>query len=293
MFQNRTQEEKDGEIVYWEIDDFKTNLTELKQLGFEKYLPYNTPKTALIKALKVISKGNDRFYKRFADRAGQVRFAVVNPAVYENQDRDVDIDFNKEIVINLEKNSGYLTCTNQGSSDPEFFNTIMRQYLMERGTIDTTQFRALIRKFIRNACLGVPMRRRGGMYFVDVRHQRTLNRIHGLFEHFRQHATLYRIPLNLGDAKTASAVHDALSHDFESEIGELIAWFDGDNITNRSLKNRVKDVEGLKERIEFHSVNLAEKAETLKNQLEKVAGVIEQVQQGQGPQTFAEMLAAV
>lgn len=218
-----------GSLIYWEISEFSTSKEVLRGLGYGDLLPRNDAKASLIKALKQVTRGNPLFYKRFADHGKFVRFTVVNPKTVEARNaegqQDVDLQFQKEITISLEKSSGVVTFVSgndQGhAGDAEFFNEIRAIYDRERHTIDTTQFRALLVRFIREQGFGVAMRSRGGIYFLDERKAEVLATLRATFEHFRGHAKLYALSM-YDEEGTRVAVRDAAVENLMGDIEEAV-----------------------------------------------------------------------
>ena len=290
--------ERKGTLIYWEISEFKTGKKDLLALGIPKdVLPRNDAKAALIKGLRIVTKCDDRFYKKFADGKHEVRFAVVNPDIVINEsDGDVDIDFNKELTISLEKSSGLATRTRIPDDDSElhqeFFNRILTTYQEERGTIDSMQFRLVVSRLIREYAYGIPMRSRGGIYFIDDRKSDDLDLLRRVFTNFKENCKMYEVPV-YRDGESLVALEDATQQSISREIEELLDGLRDGKITRRILLNRHEEVESLIERVKFHESTLRGSAETLSDRLTKVDKIIDRLKDGEKMYSFMDELGSL
>ncbi len=286
--------EKKGTLIYWEVYEFKTHAEQLEDLGFKDYLPRNDAKTALIKSLRFATKGQERFYKKFADGKHEVRFAVVHPDLVPDVNGELDIDFTKELMLSLDKSSGYLRCTrgNDTSSRQEFYEKIQNDYRAERGSIDSVQFRMLVLKFIRRAAYGISMRSGGGIYFIDDRKRNELDQLQRLFAAFRSTCTLYEIPV-YQDGDTMKALQDATLQSITGEVDTLLENLQSGNITQTVIKNRFKEVTELRERVIFHESTLRSEVDGLRSRIDKINDFIGRINSGEKVETFMDMLKAI
>ena len=62
-----------GSMIFWELSEIQTTKDELAALGFSEFVPRNDFKAALIKALKVVTKGNEKLYRRHSGYEGGLR----------------------------------------------------------------------------------------------------------------------------------------------------------------------------------------------------------------------------
>lgn len=283
--------ERNGSLIYWEVTDFKTTKTVLDGLGFGDTLPRNDAKAALIKALKIVTKGNERFYKRFADSKHEVRFAVVNPEVIVTEE-DIDIDFEKELILVLDKSTGILSRNRNDVEHEAFFNRINEHFRVERGTVNATQFRLMVTKFFKRQAYAIPMRSRGGIYFVHKAADQTVELVKGLFRHFAANATLHIIPV-FNEHGTLTAIESAATSNIQGEIDALLASMDTEEFTSRHLTGREDEVNRIIEKVKFHEETLRGQAENLSERLTNIKSVIGRIRKGSGHVSFMDMLESM
>lgn len=287
-----------GNLVYWEVRDFKTTKDALKEAGFENFLPRNDPKAALIKALKIATKGDSRFYKRFADTKHFVRFAVVNPHVYVDGDQDINIDFTKELLITLDKASGVLTMKEDvDTQHVMFFEEIKSTYEGERTTINSTQLRLMLTRYIKDVAYGVSMRSRGGIYFIDKRMGEVLNTLKAFFSENSAHCKLYQIPV-YQDEGSLTALYDATKEDLDAEVAAFIQdvrTLQGEDgkIPQYLADRRKEESQVLLEKIAFHESTLRNVADDFAIKIRGVQESLNGIVGGVVPRTLAEELAAL
>jgi hypothetical protein len=65
-----------GDLIFWDISELKTTKDALESLGFGAFVPRNDFKSAIIKALKIVTKGNEKLYRRFNDESDSVSFTA-------------------------------------------------------------------------------------------------------------------------------------------------------------------------------------------------------------------------
>lgn len=237
-----------GIFLYWEMSEVKTNKAKLEELGFGDFVPRNDHKTALIKALKDYTKGNEKLYRRFNDIGDTVSFSV-----FIEQTSADDLDLRKEITIKLDKKTGVLT-----GAIPE----IEAKYRSEMTTIDSTQLRQLILKALRANSHAISMRSGGGVYFVDQRFDQTLGPIRELFNNI-EGAKLYQVPI-YNEAATLEAIEDATASEIFSDIETMILdvtrEFNNGNLTEKRLTSKIKETEAILEKVKLHEGNLRSRA---------------------------------
>ena len=237
-----------GNFVYWEMSDIKTNKKILEDLGFGDFVPRNDYKTALIKALKDYTKGNEKLYRRFNDIGDDVSFSV-----FIEQTNEDDLDLRKEITIKLNKKSGLLTGA---------IPSIEAKYRSEMTTIDSTQLRQLILKALRASSHAISMRSGGGVYFVDARFDQTMKPIRDLFNAI-EGAKLYEVPI-YNDSASLEAIEDATASEIFSDVETLILnvtrEFNAGDLTKRRLESKVAEAESILEKVKLHETNLRGRA---------------------------------
>lgn len=253
-----------GDLIFWEINDLTTTKETLAALGFDKFVPRNDFKSAMIKALKKVTKGNDRLYRRFNDKAAEVSFAI-----FEQRISDSEIVLDREITITVDKKSGSLST--KAEYDGPFYQAIRDSYLAEGKTIDSSQFRSLVLKVVQSECYGIPMRKGGGVYFIKASFDELQKRLNKLFDAFPQNTKLSRVPI-YSDASTLDALESAASSDLFGEIDSLVndinKRFELGTITRRQLDGSHERIQAIVKKTEIHADTLRAKASSIKVKLE-------------------------
>jgi len=283
---------KKGDLIYWEISDLKTTEKEISDLGFGDYLSDNGFKKAMLKAVNVVQKRSDRMYRRFNDKGKSVSFGI-----FLEQITDQDITIDKELVVTLDKKTGSVEFSDH--SHP-MSAEIMTLYRAEQLTIDSTQFRSMVKKVVRNQCHGISMRTHGGIYFIDDKFKESLGVLRGLFNAFPQ-AQLKVIPI-YDDAGSLDAIEDATHADIFGDIEALIKEVKDQTekgaITERVLEGKVAKSNEILKKIKIHEANLREKANEVKV---KLSSVVKQLQDNvnkaeqiaMNPEDFLSALASL
>lgn len=252
-----------GNFIYWEMSDVKTNKTVLDGLGFGDFTPRNDYKTALIKALKDYTKGNEKLYRRFNDVGDDVSFSV-----FIEHTEEEELDLRKEITIRLNKKSGVITGA---------IPAIEEKYRSEMSTIDSIQLRALILKVLRQNSHAVAMRTGGGFYFVDNRHLNTLEPIVQLFNTI-EGAKLYQIPV-YNDSATLEAIEDATAaeifSDIETMIVDVTREFNNGDLTERRLTTKMDNIGQILKKVKLHEENLRGRANEVRGRISTLSKTLE------------------
>lgn len=269
-----------GDMIYWEISDLTTTKDTLDAIGFGKLVPRNDYKSAMIKALKKLTKGNDKLYRRFNDKANEVSFAI-----FEQRISDAEISLDKEITVSIDKKTGALSV--KAEDDGPFYQSIRDLYLSESKTIDSNQFRSLVLKVVQQECFGISMRRGGGIYFIRSDFDVTQRRLNELFNAFPQQASLHRVPI-YDDPSSLSALESAASDDLVGDIDSLVAdinkRFEEGKITRRQLEGDQDRIQKIVKKTDIYADTLRAKAASIKAKLElakkAVKSVIDKVDAG-------------
>lgn len=269
-----------GDLVFWEISELTTTKEHLESLGFDRLVPRNDYRSAMIKALKKITKGNDKLYRRFNDKAEEVSFAIFEQRISES-----DILLDREITITIDKKTGALST--KAEYDGEFYRSIRDIYLNESKTIDSSQFRSMVLRVVQQECFGVPMRKGGGVYFIKESFDETQRKLNELFNAFPHQATLHRVPI-YDDPSTLTALESAVSEDLTGDIESLVAdinkRFEEGKITRRQLEGDQERIQKIVQKTEVHADALRAKASAIRAKLElakkAVKSVIDKVESG-------------
>lgn len=270
-----------GDLIFWEISDLSTTKDDLERLGFDKFVPRNDYKAAMVKTLKKVTKGNEKLYRRFADKEEEVSFSV-----FEQRTSDREITLDREITITIDKKTGALST--KAEYDGPYYQSIRDLYLSESKTINSDQFRALVLKVIQHDCCGIPMRRGGGMYFVKSDFDDVVrNRLQKLFNAFPQNARLSKVPI-YDDPSTLESLEHATSEDIFDDIDSLLAdinkRFENGSITKIQLEGDVRRIGAIVKKTEIHADTLRAKSVAIKAKLnlaqKAVAAVADKVRSG-------------
>lgn len=259
-----------GHLVTYEIDpDLTTTATELKDLGLglADLVPRNDYKSALIKALRIATKGNDRLYRRFNDKPDSVSFGIFYQSTSAN-----DIDISKEFVLSLDKATGNVTYPTSGEL-PQLVLTILDAYNTGKATLNADQFRALVANIIKTH-FGVSVRRGGGIYYFDKRNPVTntgLEKLKSLFSAFPK-STLHQYRVADDDTDAAVAITDAVktdvSEDWEAILNDTVSLAKDGKLTDKILENRIESINAVLEKVSVHEAHLRSEADTLKTKLD-------------------------
>ena len=271
---------KKGVLVTWELSNVRTTAELLSGAGFDKYLPSNGAKTALIKALKQYKKtSSDKIYRRWDDAALSAKFTVFFEEVQDN-----NLKMNDEATIELNKRTGDISLLH-GSR--EAFEKIQALYDSEGATLNTDQFRQIIKNIISHDLHGFAARKGGGVYFIDERFREGLENLKKIFNMFPLNAKLHIIPV-YNDEETLQVLEHHVADDLFAQIDVLIKDIDEEfkkgTINPRKLENRKEKASEILSTIAIHEENLRGAYETVKTKLESVAksldGVTGKVERG-------------
>lgn len=261
-----------GDLIFWEISELTTTKAELEALGFADFIPRNDYKSAMIKALKEFTKGNDKLYRRHSESAYSVSFTV-----FIEHEEEGHLDLQREVVIKLDKRTGAAAI---GSEDTDVCSRLVESYGRHKETIDSNQLRAMILKLVKRDCYGVPMRKGGGIYFIDAAFDDKRDRLTRLFETFSANAMLRSVPI-YDDKSTVEAIEQVVSDNIFDEMDGLIADVNGrfkdGSITKRQLEGDKTRAETLLTKIKVHTENLHRKAGEVSERAFKLSTALELV----------------
>jgi len=262
---------KKGNLIFWEIDGLKVTPSELVAAGLGDYVPRNDYRSALIKALNlhVKSDSTKRLKQKFDDAGDTASWSIF---VKDDAARDVS----REMTINLNKVSGRIDFAGGTEAIQE---AITQLYKDEQGTINTVQFRAMLINAVRSRLHGIPMKRSGGIYFIDNRFEKEREWLAGIFTKFPQ-IKLMAMPV-YDDQGTLDAIAEGAKFDIFSDIESLINdvenKFKEGTITKRTLASRKEEAVKILEKIEIHRENLSVEIGAVTERLTKVRGALEAV----------------
>jgi hypothetical protein len=286
-----------GDLIFWEISsELNATKAELAEMGFERCVPRNDFKAAMVKALMLITRGNEKLYRRFNDNSDSVSFGVFHETV-END----EISLDKELIIILNKNDGLVEFSNRDNPLVPF---ILDSYMGGKETLDARQIRAMLLKIVKNECFGIPMRSGGGIYFLDRKipnYAQNRKKIQSFFDKFPLHTTLHTVPIYENE-ETSAAIEYAVKDDIFGDIDELVSSIDkrfkDGSITKRQLDGDKERASKILEKIRVHRDNLRLAAAQVSAKLLNVSGsienLVERVENGLvEPDDFAKMLESL
>lgn len=264
--------ERKGDLIFWEISEMNVTKDLLEHLGFDKYVPRNDFKSALIKVLMQITKGNEKLYRRFNDVQGSVSFGVF----YELVTGD-NISINKELIVKLDKEHGNISFSD--SAHP-LVGPIRDLYATAKETLDSRQVRSMILKIVKGECYGIAMRSGGGIYFLDKGFDHKREKLTEFFKKFPTTTKLHTIPM-YDDNSTADAIEYAAKEDIFGDIDSLVADIDRrfkeGSITRRQLEGDKERASKILEKIKVHRDNLRKTESEVTAKLTVVSSTIEKV----------------
>ena len=250
-----------GDMIFWEISELSTTKEKLAELGFADLIPRNDHKTALIKALKEVLKGDEKDYERFNDKGKSCHFAVLVKHIEGNR----HLGYQAEINIRLEKESGVIYHEDSKPETAAIFAEICDEYQKQRLTINSNQFRSLVIKAVKEA-YGVSVRSGGGVYYIDERFDENRVKLERLFQAFPGQAMLSSFPV-YDNESTLQVIENGAYEEVYAEIETLVRdtekAFKERKITKRQLEGKINEVEEIFKKISVHKENLRARAEAL------------------------------
>lgn len=269
--------QRKGDLIFWSISELETTKEALIDLGFDRFVPRNDYKSALIKAIKKITKGDDKMYRRFGETKDECKFGVFSEVVTGDE-----LAFDRELGIVLNKRGGHIHPVRPEDTSSRLYSLISEEFRLAAKTIDSNQFRQLVLRIVRQEGWGVAMRDGGGIYFVDARFDSMLERLQRLFTAFQSKATLHRVPI-FDNAGTHEALSSAISEDIAGDIGSLVADIDKrfkeGVITKRQLEGDMNRAHEILEKYKIHSENLRARAGAINAKLRTVVDTLKAVQE--------------
>jgi len=268
---------KRGDLIFWEISEFSTSKERLIELGFEELMPRNDYRTAAVKAIRKLTKGGDKMYRKFNDTSKSVSFGV-----FLENTTDEDIALNREMIVHVDKRTGKVTIPTGDVAARETFHD---EYHIAKETIDASQIRTLIMRIVRRECFGFGMRKSGGIYFIDERFMGTMGKLEKLFAAFQESCRLHRVPI-YDDPGTQEAIEHAASEDISSEIDVIIRrvqeGMKKGTLTRRGLDGQVSVANEIFAKIKVHEDNLRSRLEEIQGKVLKVKEVFGRVMDDAG-----------
>jgi hypothetical protein len=280
-----------GNIVYFHIpQDLKTTTADLEAIGVGDFNPRNASKTALRKAVAIVTKNLWRASgkvlkaekKKTEDTSSETSYSIVYPHVENKEYAGKTV-----LTVTLNKTDDsleYIRGRQQDGSpwlddvtNADLVRQISSLFTAETETVDHEQFRQVATRYLKGECLAISMRPdSGGVYYVDGEFTTQLTKLKRVFQEF---ASRSRLPLRLDmvpvydDEGTNEAISWAAVSEFEREIQR----FQGDlkgisnaGSTKRILKGRVKEGQRIMERLAAHRKHMTDRFEEFSSTMERI-----------------------
>jgi len=256
---------KKGTLIYWTVSDILATPDQIKALGFKP--PRNDFKSAMIKALRVYTKGNDKHHRTFNDVADSVSFGVFVQTVNGGS-----IDMNREVQLHVDKKTG------TARFDEGFDSHLIRgEFETAKTTLNADQLRSSITSYVRENH-GISMRPSGGIYYIDNKVEATLVKLREFFAAFPAATKLFEVPI-YDDSGSLEAIEEATSsslfNDIENLIKDFTESYNKGTLTKKQLENRREDAAKILKEVKLHEQNLRSKAESLSAKVDQVQKVLE------------------
>lgn len=235
-------------------------------LTYLDLLPKNSYKNALLRALRVMLKNDNRFYKRLRDVADSCTIPVILPVEVFDSKVLADIEFQREVVITLDKNDGSL----QFNRKTSFNNELTKKYKELQKTLDAEQLSNILINIVRTQCYGVSIKL--GVYYVPEAHSKQLKILEKICGSFKEHEIeLFQIPV-YSDPESKKAIQAAVEDDLIDRLEvmkEDFAKLVRAGKLSRDLRgNRLSEMNALVKRMEVYKKDLASKAKTIELRLD-------------------------
>lgn len=279
-----------GTLVWWRFDSFMTDRNELEKrlekLGalknqpekkafkgkknssprtFVDLLPRNSYKSALLRSLRQLLRGDDRFYKKLKDVKESVTVPVILPIEIIKEHVVSDIKFEREVTVVLDKKTGKLSFNQETP-----FNTVIEEeYKKMMKLFDTEQLSALLTHIVKEECFGVSIKL--GVYYIPEMHLEKLEILQRIVNYFEpDQIELFQVPV-YNDQATQRAVQAAIEDDMLDKIDKLkeeFAKLTRSGKLSRELRgNRLTEIMSLIKRARTYKKDLASKAASIDGRL--------------------------
>lgn len=279
-----------GTLVWWRFDTFMTERQalekRLEKLGalknqpekkafkgkktstprtFVDLLPRNSYKSALLRSLRQLLKGDDRFYKKLKDVKESVTVPVILPVEIVQEHVVSDIKFEREVTIVLDKKTGKLSF----NQETPFNAVIEEEYKKMMKLFDTEQLSALLTHIVKEECFGVSIKL--GVYYIPEEHLEALETLQRIVNYFEpDQIELFQVPV-YNDPATQRAVQAAIEDDMLDKIDKLkeeFAKLTRSGKLSRELRgNRLTEIMTLIKRARTYKTDLASKAASIDGRL--------------------------
>jgi hypothetical protein len=261
--------DRKGDTIFWQINEMETTKDELARMGFDRFIPRNDYRSALIKAIKKLTKGDEKLYRRYADGIdGRVSFAIFQQTVDGS-----DLNLSREIGIVLDKKTGILSPINPDDSGSRLYQMISEEYRAQTTTLDSAQFRQLVLRIVQSEGKAIALRHGGGIYFVDKNFDHVVTKLETLFANFKNTAKLSRIPI-FDNPETNETLSWAISEDITADIATLVAdiekRYKEGKITKAQLAGDMVKAAEIVDRYKIHAGNLKARATAINAKLMNV-----------------------
>jgi len=179
-----------------------------------------------------------------------------------------DIQFEREVVITLDKKDGSLSF----NIDTPFNAMVLKEYRKMQKTIDSEQLSNVLISIVRSQCYGVSIKL--GVYYVPENHHEQLKVLEKICASFKEHEIeLFQVPV-YSDKQSKKAIQAAIEEDLidrlevmKEDFAKLVRT---GKLSQDLRSNRVLEMQALAKRVSVYKKDLASKAKILDVRLKAV-----------------------
>lgn len=259
-----------GWFVYWSITNVKALRDVLVQqvsalgLDADAVLPIRT-KTAFISAVKDVAHAHNATHKSVLDNSERTVYVIVSTHV---DPTNIDVTFTVETKVVYNKYDEQITVHGP------FEDEIRALYEDYKVNYYSDQFRDMILRLLRKHCQFLTIRDRGGIYFVPVSSEQSLNQIKSLFASYPECSFDTVGVANQAEAKKSMwrTLIGEVSTEIQSMRDELAAL--PPDLPESGLQARLERYQALREKVENYELVLSGTAQNLKDELSALSSHI-------------------
>lgn len=261
-----------GYVIYWAISDINVKhadfLAKLTELGLPtEVAPAVQAKSAAIKAIMAETKNRDHaFHRKAVDDENIAGFAIVRSETVDAQNVDVEFTTDTRVILNKHDKSLKIDGANA--------EAIQAAYANFRETYTSDKFRNVVLKLVKNHCLGMSVRERGGVYFIPASHNEMFEKLQLLFEAYPT-CSLDIVPV-IDTAQAKTAMWKVFMKEITEDLSALKADVEelGPEASGKSLEVRLERFRALQDKVENYEILMNGTASDLKQELNTIAAAI-------------------
>jgi hypothetical protein len=262
-----------GRLITFEIASGKYELDILDRNGFEKYTPEWSAKSVCLQAIKDTKRDLGEYqsliHREIDKTEDTTTYALRKTYVGRDEDHNKDLGLEKLCNVKISKR-GDLDCT----GDQVISDLLRANYKNNREQLDATRLRPKVVQIIKNVLYGIPMRKGGGVYFVDETFNEDLDRLRSLMK--EDGMSLHEFVI-YDDSETLDAIEYSANSFLSDSIESAISKFEKDlekEMSGKTLDRHIKDVKKLGLKAERHAENLREAYESTKVKVDRLLNIL-------------------